>query len=155
VNTLARRLIDFHHIGLTVSDLETSIRFYRDLLGLTVVRRREASDDYVGQQTGYPGLHLSTASLRPTPDSCQSLEIAQYRNHAGAKGDPATNRPGNSHLCFEVFDLQRMYERLRSRGVRFRSEPVLITSGPNQGGVVIYVYDPDDYIIELFQRATV
>ena len=33
MNTLARRLIDFHHIGLTVSDLETSIRFYRDLLG--------------------------------------------------------------------------------------------------------------------------
>jgi hypothetical protein len=32
---------------------------------------------------------------------------------------------------------------------------VLITSGPNEGGLVIYVYDPDDYIIELFQRATV
>jgi lactoylglutathione lyase len=155
VNTLARRLIGFHHVGLTVSDLETSIRFYRDLLGMTVIRRREAADDYVGQQTGYPRLHLSAASLRPAPDSCQSLEIVQYRSHAGSKADPATNRPGNSHLCFEVLDLQGIYEQLRSHGVRFRSEPVLITSGPNQGGLVIYLYDPDDYIIELFQRATV
>ncbi len=51
MNALARRLIGFHHIGLTVSDLETSIGFYRDLLGMTVIRRREAADDYVGQQT--------------------------------------------------------------------------------------------------------
>jgi len=155
VNAPARRLIGFHHIGLTVTDLETSIRFYRDLLGMTVVRRREASDDYVGEQTGYSGLHLSTASLRPAPDSCQSLEIVQYRSHRGSKADPATNRPGNSHLCFEVLDLRGIYEQLRSHGVRFRSEPVLITSGPNEGGLVIYVYDPDDYIIELFQGATV
>ena len=155
MNKLARRLIDFHHIGLTVSDLETSIGFYRDLLGMTVIRRREAADDYVGRQTGYPGLHLSAASLGPAPDSCQSLEIVQYRNHAGTKADPATNRPGNSHLCFEVLDLQGMYEELRSHGVRFRSEPVLITSGPNQGGLVIYLYDPDDYVVELFQRGTV
>jgi lactoylglutathione lyase len=155
VNALARRLIGFHHIGLTVSDLETSIRFYRDLLGMTVIRRREAADDYVGEQTGYPGLHLSAASLLPTPDSCQSLEIVQYRSHAGSKADPATNRPGNSHLCFEVLDLQGMYEQLRSNGVRFRSELVLITSGPNEGGLAIYLFDPDDYIIELFQRATV
>ena len=155
MNTLARCLIGLHHIGLTVSDLETSIRFYRDRPGMTVIRRRKAADDYVGQQTGYPGLHLSTASLRPAPDSCQSLEIVQYRSHAGSKADPATNRPGNSHLCFEVLDLQGMYEQLRSNGVRFRSGPVLITSGPNQGGLVIYLYDPDDYVIELFQRATV
>ncbi len=155
MNTLARRIIGFHHIGLTVSDLEASIRFYRDLLGMTVIQRREASEDYVGHQTGYPGLLLSTASLRPAPDSCQSLEIVQYRSHAGSRADPATNRPGNSHLCFEVLDLRGMYEQLRYHGVRFRSEPVLITSGPNQGGLVIYLYDPDDYIIELFQRGTV
>ena len=155
MNTFARRLIGFHHIGLTVSDLEASIRFYRDLLGMTVIRRREASDDYVGHQTGYHGLHLSTASLRPAQDSGQSLEIVQYRSHAGPKADPATNRPGNSHLCIEVLDLQGMYEQLRSHGVRFRSEPVLITSGPNQGGLVIYLYDPDDYVIELFQRTAV
>ena len=84
---------------------------------MTVIRRREAADDYVGQQTGYPGLHLSAASLLPTPDSCQSLEIVQYRSHAGSKADPATNRPGNSHLCFEVLDLQGMYEQLRSMTV--------------------------------------
>jgi lactoylglutathione lyase len=155
VNTLARRLIGFHHVGLTVSDMETSIRFYRDLLGMTVIQRREAADNYVGQQTGYPGLHLSAASLRPAPDSCQSLEIVQYRSHTGSRADPATNRPGNSHLCFEVLDLRGIYEQLRSHGVRFRSEPVLITSGPNEGGLVIYLYDPDDYVIELFQRATV
>jgi catechol 2,3-dioxygenase-like lactoylglutathione lyase family enzyme len=48
-----------HHLGLTVADLERSIRFYRDLLGLTLVRRRPGVDaDYAGLPTGFPGVVL-------------------------------------------------------------------------------------------------
>jgi catechol 2,3-dioxygenase-like lactoylglutathione lyase family enzyme len=144
-------LSGIHHIGLTVSDLEASIRFYRDLLGMTLIRRREANADYISQQTGYPNVHLSVASFKTSPDSKQSIEVVQYRNHGGEKADPATNRPGNSHLCFQTTGLAGMFERLRAQGVRFRSDPVLITSGPNQGGLVVYMSDPDGYTIELFQ----
>jgi len=145
------KLTDIHHVGLTVSDIEVSIRFYRDLLGMTLVRRREADADYVGRQTGYPDVHLSVASFKTSPESKQSLEVVQYRNHAGENSDPATNRPGNSHLCFQITDLASMFVGLKAQGVHFRSEPVLITSGPNQGGLVVYMSDPDGYTIELFQ----
>ncbi len=144
-------LTGIHHIGLTVADLDASIRFYRDLLGMTLVRRREADADYIARQTGYPGVHLSVASFKTGPESQQSLEVVQYRNHGGDRADPATNRPGNSHLCFQTADLTGMFEQLRAQGVPFRSEPVLITSGPNQGGLVVYMSDPDGYTIELFQ----
>ena len=50
-----------------------------------------------------------------------------------------------------VDDLRASYEDLRERGVRFKSEPVEISAGPNQGGLVVYLYDPDGYTLELFQ----
>ena len=40
------------------------------------------------------------------------------------------------------------------QGVRFHSDPVEITAGPNKGSLVIYMYDPDGYMLELFQPAT-
>jgi lactoylglutathione lyase len=140
-----------HHVGLTVRDIEQSIVFYRDVLGMTLIRRRETDADYIGQQTGHPGVRLAVASFQPTPDSKQSLEVVQYLTHADAASDPATNRPGNSHLCLTVDDIRAAHRALRAQGVRFRSEPVAITSGPNQGGFVVYLYDPDGYTIELFQ----
>ncbi len=145
-------LESLHHLGLTVTDIERSIRFYRDVLGMTLHRRRPHVDnDYVAAQTGYPGVVLSVASFRVSPDSPQSLEIVQYLNHSGQPADTATNRPGNSHLCLTVNSLIDCYTELKSKGVQFKSEPVTITAGPNAGGLVVYFFDPDNYTLELFQ----
>ncbi len=141
-----------HHVGLTVSDIERSVEFYRDVLGMTLIRRRPHVDaDYVAQQTGYEGVALSVASFQVSPHSPQSLEVVQYLNHSGPPIEPATNRPGTSHLCLTVNDLDACHRDLSAQGVRFKSPPVLITAGPNQGGRVVYFLDPDGYTLELFE----
>jgi len=148
------RLCDLHHLGLTVTDIERSITFYRDLLGMTLVRHRPRVDSgYVSLQTGYPDLVLNVASFKVTPESSQSLELVQYMNHAGTSAEIATNRAGTSHLCLAVSDLHACYANLQSKGVHFKSTPVTITAGPNEGGLVVYFLDPDGYILELFQPA--
>lgn len=145
-------LTEMHHIGLTVSDIERSITFYRDTLGLELVGRRPSvTADYVGQQTGYDGVELNVASFRVNANSRQSIEMVQYMNHVGEASDPATNRAGSTHLCLLVDDLRASVKDLDARGVRFKSDPVEITSGPNQGGLVIYLLDPDGYTLEMFQ----
>ncbi len=145
-------LLDIHHLGLTVSDIEQSIAFYRDLLGMELIRRRpRVTANYVSKQTGYDSVELSVASFRVSPGSKQSLEVVQYLNQAGPPSDQATNRLGNSHLCLLVDDLRAGYAALQDQGVRFKSEPIEITEGPNQGGLVVYFYDPDGYTLELFQ----
>jgi len=146
------RLGQVHHLGLTVADIERSICFYRDVLGMTLVRRRpQVDNDYVSLQTGYPGVVLNVASFKIAPDSPQSLEVVQYMNHAGQPVETATNRAGNSHLCITVDDLRSCYAELKAKGVGFKTEPVTITAGPNAGGLVVYFYDPDRYLLELFQ----
>jgi catechol 2,3-dioxygenase-like lactoylglutathione lyase family enzyme len=144
-------LTAIHHLGLTVNDIERSIRFYRDLLRMPLVGRREADADYVARQTGYPGLRLAVASFRIAPDSDQLLQLAQYLTHAGEPSDQASNRPGNTHLCLVVDDIHAMYRDLKAKGVPFKSEPIEITAGPHQGGFGVYLVDPDGYTIELHQ----
>ena len=145
------RITKVHHLGLTVADIERSIRFYRDLLGLRLMARRQADAAYVGEQTGYPGLRLEVASFLTTPESDQLLQLAQYITHAGEPADQASNRPGNTHLCLQVDDIHAAYRDLSSQGVRFKTEPVVITAGPHQGGFGAYLFDPDGYTIELHQ----
>jgi catechol 2,3-dioxygenase-like lactoylglutathione lyase family enzyme len=140
-----------HHVGITVADLERSIRFYRDILGLTLIRRRSSDADYLGQQTGYAGVRLEVASFGLAPDCLPSIELAQYMTHGGESRLPATNSAGSSHLCFQVADIQRTYDSLQAQGVRFKTPPVRITAGPNEGGLVVYFFDPDGCILELFQ----
>jgi lactoylglutathione lyase len=142
-----------HHVGITVSDIERSVEFYRDVLGMHLVRRRVADADYLSAQTGYDGVRLSAASFKASPDSPQSIELVQYLTHAAGTRDSATNQAANAHVCFETADLREVFDRLRARGVRFKSEPVAITSGPNEGGWVVYFHDPDGFILELFQPA--
>ena len=48
-------------------------------------------------------------------------------------------------------DLNAAYRDLQSKGVKFKSNPVPITAGPNQGGLVVYFFDPDGYVLEMFQ----
>ena len=141
-----------HHLGLTVGDIERSIRFYRDALGMSLVGRRpKVAADYVAQQTGYEDVELSVASFKVTPDSPQSLELVEYLTHTGQASETASNQPGISHLCLLVDDFDACYASLTAQGVRFKSPPVTITAGPNKGGLVAYLFDPDGYMLELFQ----
>ena len=78
------------------------------------------------------------------PSMCSDVSACQ-------PAETATNRSGNSHLCLTVNDLRACHADLNAKGVRFKSEPVTITAGPNAGGLVVYFYDPDGYTLELFQ----
>ncbi|MBS0208708.1 MAG: VOC family protein [Planctomycetes bacterium] len=140
-----------HHLGLTVANLDRSIAFYRDVLGFKLLRRRTTNADYIGRQTGYDGVMFDVASFQLGDAEDCSLELVQYLSHAGAPHEPATNISGTAHLCFQVDNLAATYERLASRGVTFKSPPVAITSGPNQGGGGVYLRDPDGFTIELFE----
>lgn len=145
------------HTGLTVSDLDRSIAFYRDLLGLELVTRWESSQPYLRTVVGFPDAELRIALLRvPAMDgglSGHHLELLEYRQPRGTRGDPATCNPGNAHVAFVVSDLDATYRRLSAHGVRFKSPPVEITHGRNQGAKAVYLRDPDDITIELVQPA--
>jgi catechol 2,3-dioxygenase-like lactoylglutathione lyase family enzyme len=145
------------HTGLTVSDLDRSIAFYRDLLGLELISQWESSQPYLRAIVNYPDAELRIALLRlpPGPDGAAGhhIELLEYRRPRGARGDANTINPGNGHVAFMVADLDATYAELSAKGVRFKSAPVPITHGRNTGAKGVYLFDPDDITLELIQPA--
>jgi lactoylglutathione lyase len=138
------------HTGLQVSDLATSLLFYRDLLGFEEVATRVAGDPYLAELVGYPGVELHVAFLR-FPASEHILELLEYRNVPRQAVDTGTANPGTAHVCVSVDDLRSVHRTLRDAGVEFVSEPVLVTSGPNKGRIAVYAKDPDGIRVEFLQ----
>jgi catechol 2,3-dioxygenase-like lactoylglutathione lyase family enzyme len=141
----------FHHTGYTVSDLDRSVAFYRDLLGCEVIATQEKQGGYLAAIVGYPDAHVRMAHLR-LPDGEHVLELFEYLAPAGSPADVEPRNVGASHLCLLVDDLAAVCERLREQGVdSFVSPPVEVDTGINTGGYGLYLRDPDGITVELFQ----
>jgi len=135
------------HTGVIVSDLERSIAFYRDLLGLTLSAR------WIGGKGGLWGnadiQYLETAQF-DIPGSAQALHLCQIH---GAFQERLSGTPWNigcAHICLFVSDVDAVVARLEVAGVMPRSRP---SGGPSRapGLKGAYVPDPDGFNIELLE----
>jgi lactoylglutathione lyase len=144
------------HTGITVSDLDRSVAFYRDVLGLELLAQWDSAQPYLRRVVGYPDAELRIALLRvPAAGGATGphIELLEYRRPRGHRGDAATYHPGNVHVAFMVEDLDATHAALAARGVRFKSDPVLIDHGRNTGARAVYAFDPDDITLEFVQPA--
>ena len=141
----------FFHGGITVKDMEASLKFYRDGLQLEVEFDVINSADYLRTVVAMPFSEIRIVYLR-IPNS-GFVELLEYR---GVERHSASARPadfGGGHLCLYVDDIEAISARMQKLGYSSRSDkPIDIVAGPNIGAKVIYMIDPDGYFIELFQK---
>lgn len=141
----------FFHGGITVKDMETSLKFYRDGLQLDVEFDVLNDKDYLRKVVALPFSAIRIVYLR-IPNS-GFIELLEYR---GLERQPASARPcdfGGGHLCLYVDDIDALVNRMHGLGYSSRSESAVdIVAGPNIGARVVYLIDPDGYFVELFQK---
>jgi catechol 2,3-dioxygenase-like lactoylglutathione lyase family enzyme len=144
-------VIGADHFGIQVRDVERSAAFYQQHLGFELVDRWSMSEPYVQRVVGYhPDVTLEIALLT-IPGSDVFLEILEYRGVSKEAVDPATANPGTAHFCLFVDGLDDLHARLQAAGVEFVSEPETPSVGPNKGGRLVYMKDPDGIRVELVQ----
>ena len=150
--------LDLRRTTLVVRDMDTSLRFYRDALGMkvtydNVIRTpREARTDAQAERT------LRLVLLRANDDFVGQIGLMQYtkpvRPPRPAKGD-TTLRPGDIVLLFNTTKIAERYaQAIRSPGVRAAEAPHLTTYPSYDGKGVIRVmfsamWDPDGHYVEL------
>ena len=144
-------VLGFSHVGIHVTELGRSIGFY-ERLGLERVARWTKDERYSRNLVGYPQATLEVAVMA-VPGSAVVLELIECRGVPRTAVDPATANPGTAHLCLRVDDLDALYEHLLAAGVEFVSEVQTPTAGPNAGGRVVYLLDPDQIRVELLQTS--
>jgi catechol 2,3-dioxygenase-like lactoylglutathione lyase family enzyme len=141
-----------HHTCITVSDLERSIQFYRDLVGLELVMTEESerSGDDRSDALGVPSAKVRLAILRAGQ---AQVELIQYVTGQGRAYDRKNNDVGTMHIAFQVEDIDAVYRRLLGHGVRFTAPPATIPAGPMKGWRWTYFFDPDGVSLEIIQTA--
>lgn len=141
------------HFSWTVRDIETSVAFYTERLGLELVHRQRQDNDYTRRLVNMPDAVLEVAMLRvpghPTAVSGHHIELVQYISPVGDPIDTNTSNPGVPHIAFAVDDIDEMIDRLH--GTQPLPAPIDVVEGRNTGGRVIYLRDPDGVVIEFVQ----
>ena len=123
------------HVGLVVSDLERSRRFYAEALGLEEVPR-PANFTFDGAWFRFADTELHLLSEAHTTGGAGQGDVG-----AGAA------RGLTSHIAFEVDDLEPALARLAKQGVELTGGPMPRGDGVTQ----VFFLDPDGYVLELFQ----
>ena len=141
-----------HHGGLVVRDLDRSIYFYHDILGLGFVN--EPTPWFEGEDlakgVGVPGASLRQVTLAVGEHS--TIELIEYGNRPASNSAPIPNNHlGAAHMCFRVEDIVAKRAELESKGVEFYSEINVIDEGPLEQWRWCYFDDPDGLVLEIVQ----
>jgi lactoylglutathione lyase len=124
------------HTMIRVGDLDRSIKFYTDVLGMKLLRRKD-----------YPDGKFTLAFVGYGPETEHAVVELTY-NWGTGKYDLGN---GFGHIALEVGDVYKACEDIKKRGGKVTRE-----AGPMKHGstVIAFVEDPDGYKIELIQKGT-
>jgi catechol 2,3-dioxygenase-like lactoylglutathione lyase family enzyme len=142
-----------HHVGITVKDLDASIRFYHDVLGLQFSNEPSPwfEGEALGEAVGVPGGALRQVSLLLGDTT---LELLEYKSPPSDTTGPLTsNSLGASHVAFLVDDIKATKSELEAKGIEFYSEVNVVDEGVLAGWRWVYFEDPDGYPLELVEVA--
>jgi len=135
------------HTGIVVSDMKKSLEFYRDILGLKMVKDYEEEGEYIDKILDLNGVKLWIIKLKA--DDGTMIELLEYMSHPQKASDiHQIYDIGCSHIAFTVDDVDREYKRLSEKGLKLNSAPCVSSDG---GTKVAFCRDPDGVFIELVE----
>lgn len=132
------KIIRIDHIAIAVSDLEKTLQFWQETLGLDLKDLREVPQE--------------KARIAFLPVGSSDIELVMPTDLDTGLGRFLSKRgPGIHHICLEVEDLEAMLEQLKSKEVRLINEEPVIGSG---GVKYAFIHPESTYgiLLELYQK---
>ena len=142
----------FFHTGFVVKDLEQTIDFYTNVMGLRVAGRMERAGEFACQLLAFDDAHIKGAFL-DLGDSHQ-LELIQYVSPPSGSIESNRNDLGASHLAFFVENIDAFYAEKSQQGLRFNNGPAALYD--DSGKLLrkaLYAQDPDGNWLEFVELA--
>lgn len=141
-------ILGIHHTAISVQDMDRSLGFYRDLLGMEVL----SDQSWEGSADSNPKpekiMNLKNPAARQAMLKCGNCHIELFEFKRPEPTPMAADRPvhdhGYTHFSLDVKDVDAEYERLVRAGVEFHCEPINL--GPKCR--TTYGRDPDGNVIE-------
>ena len=141
----------FVHIGLTVSDIDRTIEFYKKYFGFEVELSGQFPDGFFDAKPSLYQLNAGAGSkiaIINSPDGV-ALELFQFFDQTPFKA-AKWDTPGYHHICLKVDDIHAKYEEMKKDGIEFYFEPDYM-GDPKDDRYWVFLKDPDGNMIELQQ----
>ena len=142
-------LKSFYHTGFVVRDLEASVNFYTEVMGLEVVRLMEREGPFIEQVLGFERARIKGAFLSMA--NGHSLELIQYLVPPSGQGKIERNDLRATHLAFWVENIEECYARMSEKGLRFISPPASFEQDGRVVRKAAYAQDPDGNWLEFVE----
>ena len=142
------------HINIVVKDLERSVRFYVDLLGLEETRRAYLEGAWIEQIVGLKEVQAEVVYVQPHGGGPR-IELIHYRAPEGVVLPECAqpNTMGLRHVAFRVEKMDAIHRRLVAAGVEFVGPPAKVPGDVVRHDAgdkrLCYFHDPDGVILEL------
>lgn len=137
---------NIRHIGIVVSDLKSSLCFYRDILGFKVAKQLNESSKYIDTLLGLRNVNVTTVKM--TCSSGQMIELLYFKIPPCTTESRPIYTVGPTHISFTIGDLEKEYQKFTKVGVQFVSEPVV---SPDGYAKVAFCRAPEGTFIELVE----
>jgi len=135
------------HFGIAVKDMEKSLWFYRDMLGLKIIREMNEYGEYIENMLNIKNVRIHTVKLSVS-DGITLIELLEFKSNPTDLSNRKIYDLGASHIAFTVNDLNECYNLLSSKGIKFNASPQI---SPDGFAKVCFCYDPDNTPVELVE----
>jgi lactoylglutathione lyase len=150
-NLERKMIIALDHFSFTVSNIEQTLHFFQNLLGLSATPIAVVETKQVRTIVGMPNASLRICNVQ-IPGG-PNLELVEYVRPKGPKVNSETCNPGAAHIALVVDDIQKAFIDLSINGVIFVNPPAWAPGNDGSGRwSVCYVKGPDDITIELIEK---
>lgn len=143
-----------YHVGLTVSDIDRSIAFYRDVLGLEFQGEIFMSGEETDRMFGKKNCQAKVAYLNGSQNvETPPIELIQFVENETHHAQPDLFTTSISEVCFYTDDIDKVYKNLLAHQVVCLSEPQYFDFTAQGFGKskAFYFRDPDGIILEMMQ----
>ena len=142
------------HIGITVSNIENSIKFYRNILGLTLIGQALMEGKETDALFAMNNCKVKIAYLNGSDNIiAPPIELLEFITPETTKDKAKLNKISVSEICFRVENIEKIYKHLIDSNVECLSEPQEFdfTSYGFSKSKALYFKDPDGIILELME----
>ncbi|MFK7863766.1 MAG: VOC family protein [Pseudohongiellaceae bacterium] len=137
-------------IGLSVSDLEQSLKFYSDSARLEKVQTGTIEGNGIFDEiAGRDHVIARTALLKSSNAQLRLMEFTKHSDEAKSSLPVEVHGPGLAHVCFQVASSTQTYRRFLEAGASPIGWPEMVQLNPRNPVVYAYARDPDGAVLEV------
>lgn len=141
-------VINFRHTGIVVSNLNLELKFYKELLGLDVIKETNENKSFINKILDIDGSGLRTVKLGKGDKIFLELLKFNTTKDSNSKKELKPDDIGITHFAITVDDLVEVYDYLRKNGIYFLSPPEI---SADKCAKVAFCKDFENNLVELVE----